>query len=135
MREIWWNSENSLVKFWRKSIKFWREFSEILRIYWCNLEKNFGKKLRKFCGKLGGILRKIWSFGENFGKKFEEKCNELLRKIWWNFERKWMKFCRKFGDQENLMKFWEQFGKILRKVWWNFGKKINEILERIRWNF
>ncbi len=67
----WWNFENTSVKYW----------------------KNFGKKWMKFCGKFGGILRKIWwSFGDNFGG--------ILRKLSWTFEK-------------NLVKFWEQCGNAI----------------------
>ncbi len=66
--------------------------------------------------------------------KFCGKFAETLRKIWWNFGRKWIKFCGKFGE-----KLWERFGEILRTIWVRFGeqfgeKKIDEILERIRRN-
>ncbi len=57
---------------------------------------------------------------------------EILKKMWWNFEKSLVNSWEIFGEtlektwsfRENLMKSWEQFGQ---KLW----EKLDEILRTI----
>ncbi len=63
--------------------------------------------------------------------KFWKKTDEVLWKIWWNFEN-------------SLMKFWKEIDEILARIRWNFEntlvkswekfwKKVNEVFWKTLW--
>ncbi len=85
-RKILWNFEKNVRKFWMKMCEVLLNLRKILGTNWWRfvenlwlLKKNLVIHCKKIVEVLGKILVKFWG-----------KCSELLRKIWWNFEKKFV---------------------------------------------
>ncbi len=77
-----------MKNFEKNLVKFWEQVGKILR------------GIEKFCEKFVRTLREnLWNFKKNsmkFWKKIGETLDvnfdEILKKMWWNFEKKFVKF-------------------------------------------